>query len=44
MPLKEQLSYKSPLWDIFMKYLDAVLNMLGSYNTKALSNVNPEKD
>ena len=40
---EEQLSYESPFMRYLYENVDAVLNILGSYNTKALSNVDPEK-
>ena len=39
----EQIEYESPFMRYLYENIDAILNILGSYNTKTLSNVDPAK-
>jgi aminopeptidase len=40
---EEQISFVSPLSETYVEKADKVLNILGGYNTRALSNVSPQK-
>lgn len=40
---EEQLNYQSPIKKYLIENIDARIYILGNYNTKALTNINPEK-